>query len=190
MAKDNLADRAVFYAGNAAAIPLPDASVDVVVSGLVLNFVPDHAAALIEMARVTRKGGTIAAYVWDYADKMELMRYFWDAAVALNPDAAKLDEGLRFPLCSAQGLVALFTRAGLTGSDATAFDIPTPFGNFEDYWAPFLGGQGSAPSYAMSLDEPARARLRDAIHARIPLRADGSIQLTARAWGVRAMVDK
>src|SRR5574341_1577015 len=84
-AKENLAGRVALHQGSATAIPLGDASVDVVVSGLVLNFVPDQHAALLEMARVTDKGGTIAAYVWGYAGKMELMRYFWDAAVALDP---------------------------------------------------------------------------------------------------------
>jgi SAM-dependent methyltransferase len=188
VARKNLADRAVFHQGSAAAIPLDDASVDVVVSGLVLNFVPDQRAALAEMARVTRGDGTIAAYVWDYAGKMELMRVFWDAAVALYPDSAKLDEGIRFPVCNAEALEALFTSAGLNGPATTAIDIPTLFASFDDYWQPFLGGQGPAPAYVMSLDEPSRARLRDRIRERISVRADGSILLTARAWAVRASV--
>jgi len=98
-AREHLGDRAALYHGSATAIPLGDASVDVVVSGLVLNFVADPRAALAEMTRVNRAGGTIAAYVWDYAGKMELMRYFWDAAVALDPGATQLDEGVRFPHC-------------------------------------------------------------------------------------------
>jgi len=187
-ATENLARRAVLYQGSATAIPLGDASVDVVVSGLVLNFVPDPRAALAEMARVTGSGGTIGAYVWDYAGNMELMRFFWDAAVALSPDAAKLDEGIRFPLCRPEALAELFSGAGLRAVETTPIDIPTPFVNFEDYWEPFLGGQGPAPAYAMSLDAQARARLRDRIRERLPARADGSITLTARAWAVRAAV--
>jgi SAM-dependent methyltransferase len=189
-AKQNLAGRAVLHQGSATAIPLDDAAVDVVVSGLVLNFIPDQRAALAEMARVTGSGGSIAAYVWDYAGKMELMRYFWDAAVELDPDAAKLDEGIRFPLCRAEALVALFRSAGLGRVEATAIDIATPFASFEDYWEPFLGGQGPAPAYAMSLDETARAKLRDRLRARIPAQADGSIALIARAWAVRARIGK
>ena len=185
-AQENLAGRAVFHQGNATAIPLGDASVDVVVSGLVLNFVPDPRAALAEMKRVTAVKGTIAAYVWDYAGKMELMRHFWDAAVALDPGAAKLDEGPRFPLCKPEALEQLFAGAGLKGIETKAIDIPTPFANFDDYWQPFLGGQGPAPAYAMSLDETARARLRDRIRERLPARPDGSISLVARAWAVRA----
>ena len=189
-ARANLAGRAVLHRGSATAIPLDDASVDVVVSGLVLNFVPDQRAALAEMARVSTSGGTIGAYVWDYAGKMELMRDFWDAAVELDPDAARMDEGIRFPLCRPEALMELFAGAGLEAVEVTAIDIPTPFASFEDYWQPFLGGQGPAPAYAMSLDETARARLRDRIRARIPVQADGSISLTARAWAVRATVAK
>jgi len=189
-AKENLSDRAALYQGSATAIPLGDASVDVVVSGLVLNFVPDRRAALAEMARVTGKGGTIAGYVWDYAGNMELMRHFWDAAVELDPSAANMDEGIRFPLCRPEALENLFGDAGLKGIGVKPIDIPTRFASFDDYWQPFLGGQGPAPAYAMSLDETARARLRDRIRARMPVAANGSISLTARAWAARATVAK
>src|SRR5512143_1341198 len=167
-AKKNLGARAALHQGSAMAIPLGDASVDVVVSGLVLNFVPDQHTALAEMARVTVKGGTIAAYVWDYAGRMELMRFFWDAAVALDPNAAKLDEGIRFPVCRPDALQKLFVGAGLKGVEVKPIDIPTPFASFDDYWQPFLGGQGPAPAYAMSLSETTRARLRDHLRERLP----------------------
>lgn len=189
-ARQNLADRVALHRGSATAIPLGDASVDVVVSGLVLNFVPDQRAALAEMARVTGKEGTIAAYVWDYAGKMELMRYFWDAAVDLDANAASLDEGPRFPLCRPDALAKLFTDAGLKRVEVKPIDIPTRFAGFDDYWQPFLGGQGPAPAYAMSLDETARVRLRDHIRGRLPTAANGSISLVARAWAARAGVAK
>lgn len=185
-AAENLAGRATLLPGSATAIPLADGVVDVVVSGLVLNFVGDPQAALREMARVAGSAGVIAAYVWDYAGKMELMRYFWDAAAALDPQAAKLDEGVRFPLCRPDALEKLFAGAGLQGVALQSIDVPTPFSNFDDYWRPFLGGQGPAPAYAMSLGDAARERLRDLLRRRIPAAADGSIALTARAWAVRA----
>ncbi len=190
MAKENLGGRAALYQGSATAIPLDDASVDVVVSGLVLNFVQDQRAALMEMSRVTGKGGTVAAYVWDYAGRMELMRFFWDAAVELDAGAAKLDEGVRFPQCRPDALEKLFASAELREVEVKPIDIPTPFANFDDYWQPFLGGQGPAPAYAMSLDEMARARLRDRIRERVPTAANGSISLTARAWAARASVER
>jgi SAM-dependent methyltransferase len=187
-ARSQLAGGATLHNGSAAAIPLAAASVNVVVSGLVLNFVPDKAAALAEMARVTAPGGSIAAYVWDYAGKMQLMRYFWDAAVELDSSAAQMDEGVRFPLCRPDALTQLFASAKLHDIDVTAIDIATPFTSFDDYWQPFLGGQGPAPAYAMSLTEDARVRLRDSIQQRIPANADGSISMMARAWAVRAQV--
>jgi SAM-dependent methyltransferase len=187
-AKENLAGRVAFHQGSATAIPLGDSSVDVAVSGLVLNFVSDPRTALAEMARVTGKGGTIAAYVWDYAGKMELMRFFWDAAVELDPDAAKMDEGTRFAMCCPEALETLFDDAGLREIEVTPLDTPTPFANFDDYWEPFLGGQGPAPAYAMALDETMRARLRDRIRDRLPVAANGSVSLTARAWATRATV--
>lgn len=189
-ATENLAGRVTLHRGSATAIPVDDRSVDVVVSALVLNFVPDQCAALDEMARVTGKDGTIAAYVWDYAGKMELMRFFWDAAVELYPNASSLDEGVRFPLCRPEALEKLFASAGLEGVEVKPIDIPTEFANFDDYWQPFLGGQGPAPAYAMSLDETARARLRNHVRERIPTAANGTISLTARAWAVRAIVAK
>lgn len=187
-ARKHLGGRAMLYQGSAAAIPLDDGSADVVVSGLVLNFVPDPSAALAEMTRVADRGATIAAYVWDYAGKMELMRFFWDAAVELDPGAAKLDEGVRFPVCRPEPLVALFERGGLVDIGATAIEIATPFPDFDAYWQPFLGGQGPAPAYAMSLPEDPRARLAARIRERLPVQADGSIALSARAWAVRGAV--
>jgi SAM-dependent methyltransferase len=180
--------RASFRLGDAQALPCGDGEGEVVVSGLVLNFVPDPARALAEMARVVGPGGTVAAYVWDYADKMQLMRHFWDAAVALDPAAAELDEGRRFPLAGREALADLFQRAGLVDVEGRPVDVPTVFRDFDDYWFPFLGGQAPAPGYCMSLSEERRAALRDTIRAGLPIRLDGSIHLIARAWAVKARV--
>jgi len=174
-----------FVVGDAQSLPLDAASADAAVSGLVLNFVPRPQVALAEMVRVVRPGGAIAAYVWDYAQRMELMRYFWDAAVQLDPAARPLDEGLRFPMCEPAPLAELFEGAGLQRVQGREIEVPTRFRDFDDYWSPFLGGQGPAPGYAMSLDEPRRAALRDLIRSRLPVSADGSINLVARAWAVR-----
>lgn len=187
-AREHLAGKAVLYRGSATAIPLPPSSVDAVVSGLVLNFVDDPAAALEEMARVAVPGGTVAAYVWDYAGSMEYMRHFWDAAVAIDPDARAKDEGVRFPLCNPTALARCFTAARLDEVEVVPIDIATTFADFDDCWEPFLGGQGPAPAYAMSLPEPARERLREGFRGRLAVRADGSIALVARAWAVRGSI--
>ena len=187
-ARARLEGRATFHVGNAAEIPLPDASFDVVVSALVLNFVPSPASGLAEMKRTAAAGATIAAYVWDYAEKMLLIRHFWDAAVELHPEAQQLDEGVRFPLCKPAALSEAFRTAGFGEIEVAPIEIATPFRDFDDYWTPFLGGQGPAPSYAMSLDEPARARLRERVRERLPIQRDGSIPLVARAWAVKGRV--
>jgi hypothetical protein len=137
------------------------------------------------MARAARPGGVAAVYVWDYAGKMQLMRHFWNAAVALDPEAAKLDEGRRFPLCQPEALAWLFRGAGLQDVTVRALDIDTDFRDFDDYWTPFLGGQAPAPGYAMSLSEERRADLRERIRAALPIALDGTIPLVARAWAVR-----
>lgn len=186
LARDQVRDpRVHFEAGDARQLPVPAAAYDVVVSGLVLNFIPDLKAGIAEMVRVTKPGGTVAAYVWDYAGKMELMRYFWDAAVALRPEAVERDEGRRFPSCQPDPLRNLFGAAGLHEVEVRAIDVPTHFRDFEDYWLPFLGGQFPAPDYAMSLSEEDRVALRERIRATLPLAEDGTIRLLARAWAVR-----
>jgi SAM-dependent methyltransferase len=173
---------ATFQVGSATELPFVDGRFDVAVSGLVLNFVPDPAQAAAEMARVTRSGGTVAAYLWDYADGMRLIRMFWDAAIELDPGARALDEAVRFPLCQPEPLRELFLGAGLSDVEVGAVKVPTRFADFDDYWTPFLGGQGPAPGYAMSRPEAQRDALRDRLRAAMPYGPDGSIDLTARAW--------
>jgi SAM-dependent methyltransferase len=179
--------RAEFKVADAQALPAQDASFDAVVSGLVLNFVPKPERAAAEMVRVAKPKGVVAAYVWDYAGEMQMMRRFWDAAVALDPAAQRLDEGVRFPLCGPEPLAQLFGAAGLRDVAVQAIDVPTVFRDFDDYWTPFLGGQAPAPGYNMSLTEERRALLRDRLRTSLPTAADGSIHLIARAWAVRGL---
>ena len=138
--------RATFEMADARALPFEDARFDAVVSGLMLNFVPSPERGLAEMVRVARPGGTVASYVWDYAGEMQLMRRFWDAAAVLDPRARELVEGLRFPLCRPGPLEELFRQAGLEHVTVRAIDVPTIFRDFAEYWSPFLGAQGPAPS--------------------------------------------
>jgi SAM-dependent methyltransferase len=187
-AREHIRDpRASFEVGDVEALADPTDSHDAAVSGLVLNFLPRPDRAVSEMMRVVRPGGVVAAYVWDYAGKMQFMRHFWNAAVALDPGASHLDEGRRFPLCQAGPLTELFRRARLSAVEARAIDIATDFRDFNDYWSPFLGGQGPAPTYAVSLTEERCVQLRERIRAGLPFALDGSIPLVARAWAVRGI---
>ena len=186
-ARERLAGpRARFAVADARALPLAAARFDATVSGLVLNFVPDPPTAVREMARVTRTGGRVAAYVWDYAGRMELMRRFWEAAAVLDPAAAELDEGRRFPICRPEPLARLFRDAGLVEVDVRPIDVPTRFRDFDDYWTPFLGGQGRRPATPWpSTSRGERAARRAA--STLPMAADGSIPLAARACAARGV---
>jgi SAM-dependent methyltransferase len=187
-ARDRVNDpRVRFDVGDAQALQAASATFDAVVTGLVLNFVSEPDRAVSEMARVARPGGVVAAYVWDYAEGMQMMRYFWDAAAALDPRARELDEGRRFTLCKPEPLTDLFQTAGLEKAEVCAIDVPTLFRDFDDYWSPFLGGQAPAPGYAMSMSEERRAVLRERIRASLPTNSEGEHHLIARAWAVRGV---
>ena len=174
-----------FLVGGADQLPRPEHGFDAVVSGLVLNFIPAPGEAVRSMSSRLRPGGTLAAYVWDYAEGMQFLRVFWEAAVELDSRAADLDERQRFPLCHRDALVGLLKREGLDLVDSQALHIATPFPDFDSYWAPFLGGTGPAPSYVASLHSTAREQLRLLLRERLAPSAGGPIQLTARAWAVR-----
>jgi ubiquinone/menaquinone biosynthesis C-methylase UbiE len=181
-------ERATFEVGDAQSLPVETGTYDAAVSGLVLNFVAQPHRAVEEMARAVKPGGVVAVYVWDYAGKMQFMRHFWNAAAALDPQAYDMDEGRRFPLCNPKALTELFQAAKLKQVEAQAIEIATDFIDFDDYWSPFIGGQGPAPSYAMSLGEDQRSALRERIRAGLPFALDGSIPLVARAWAVRGVL--
>jgi SAM-dependent methyltransferase len=174
--------RAQFVVGDA--IALPPGGADVIVSGLVINFLSDPSETL-QAWRSTAAQGTVAAYVWDYAEGMQMLRYFWDAAVALDSTATALDEARRFPVCQPNRLEDLWRRAGFADVTSAPITITTDFADFGDYWEPFLGGQGPAPGYVASLTEPARVALREGLRAVLPVAPEGTITLTARAWAVR-----
>lgn len=181
--------RVSFQVGDAQALTPETASRDIVVSALTLNFVPDRDRALSEMKRVTRIGGIIGFYVWDYPGRgVEFMQAFWDAATTLDPNALDLAEDKRFPFCTPDGLIDLATRAGFASIVCTPIEAPTVFRDFEDFWHPFTLGAGPAPGYCRNLEPAARQRLKEKLHDTLPRRADGAIALTTRAWAIKARV--
>jgi len=178
--------RVDFRRGEATALPAADASLDVAVSGLVLNFVADRPAAFAEMRRVLRPGGRIGLYVWDYpGGGMEMLARFWSAAAEVDARAGGLDEACRFDFCTREGLLALATSAGLSDIAVGPVTIETPFADFAELWRPFTLGTGPAPGYLASLDAEARRRLEARVAERL---GPGPIRLSARAWAVRGNV--
>ncbi len=187
LAKQQLADsRVTFWVGDAFNLPADARATDVAVSGLVLNFIPDPVAALHALRRILKPGGMIALYVWDYGDKMEMLRYFWDSAASLDPRARALDEGVRFPICQPDALRQVCMEAGLHDAEISSVEAATTFTDFDDYWSPFLGGQGPAPGYVAGLETAERVKLAEHLRSVLPFHQDGSLNLIARAWVVRA----
>jgi SAM-dependent methyltransferase len=188
-ARERIRDpRAKFLIGDATQLPWVASNWDVAVSGLVLNFVQDPDAMTREMKRVTKLGSWVAMYVWDYAGGMQMMRHFWDAAIAVSPNDAKLDQAERFPLCQPGPLKALFERNQLKSVTVQALDVTTVFQNFDDYWRPFLGKTGPAPTYLAAVSDDVREQIRTTLESRLAPKRDRPIELSARAWAVRGIV--
>jgi len=174
-----------FQVGYAQTLELDTSSVDVAVSGIMLNFVPQPETALREMIRVIKPGGTIGIFLWDYANGMEMLRFFWNAAVQHDTKAKEYDEGFRFPLCQEGQLEALIEEMGLKQVTSNPIEISTKFQDFDDYWTPFLEKVGPAPSYVLSLSQENRQKLEGKLRETLPIEDDGSISLRARAWAVK-----
>jgi SAM-dependent methyltransferase len=181
-------DRVQFRVGDAQALEFSDASFDKTVSQLVLNFIPNREKAVGEMIRVTRRGGVVAAAVWDYGEGMEMLRAFWDEAVALDPAIAGRDER-NLPLCARGELAALWRGKRFEQVEEQSITVDLSFTSFDDYWQPFLGGQGPAGAYVVSLPHERRvalaAKLRDRL---LSSRRDGPFMLQGRAWVVKGSV--
>jgi len=187
-ARDTLADKRVgFELATAEHLPGRDGGFDMVVSGLVLNFLSAPERALGAMRARLSAEGCVAAYVWDYAGGMEFLRCFWEAAVAQNSAAVQFDERRRFASCSPTELAASFRAAGLEKVETTALDSVVQFVNFDEYWQPFLGRTGPAPSYVASLDPAQRESLKQLLRERLEAGHDRRLQFQARAWAVRGM---
>ena len=179
---------ATFEEGDAQRLRFPDGSFDTALALLVINFIPDRTAAVREMARVTRSGGVVAAAVWDYGKGMEMLRVFWDEAVALRPASEPKDER-HMPVCRQGELAALWKAQGLRDVREEPLVIPMTFSSFEDFWSPFLDRQGPAGAFVASLSEEQRRALEQRLRRRL-LRedADRPITLNARAWAVKGVV--
>lgn len=180
--------RAAFVVADAQALPFPAASFEMSLSLLVFNFIPDPDRALSEVIRVTRSGGRVAAAVWDYGDGMQMLRAFWDAAVAIDPTLTARDES-QMRLCRRGEMAALWRAHGLRHVEEHPLVIEQRFESFDDYWLPFLGGQGPAGALAVSLSDAARAALASELRWRLRSSpGSDAFTLEARAWAVSGVV--
>lgn len=168
----------------AADLPWPDGAFDLVVSALVLSFLPDPEAGVAEMVRVTRTGGTTAACTWDQHGGMTMLRTFWDAAVALDPAAP--DEARTMRCTTEAELAELWTGAGLDDVTTRELEVSTTYADVDDFWVPFTLGVGPAGAYVAALDAAHRDRLRDECSLRLGL-PSGPFALDARAVAVRGV---
>ncbi len=185
-AEANVTDpRATFRLGSTEA--LAGERLDVVVAGLVLNFLPDVDEAVAAFARAA-PGGTVAAYVWDYQGGNQMLARFWQAATAVAGHPVTAAENTAFAPFQPAGLTETWTRAGLHDVATGSLEIEMVFEDFDDYWTPFLGGQGPAPSYAATLGEDELGLVRETLREDLTPDADGRIRLGARAWAVRGEV--
>jgi ubiquinone/menaquinone biosynthesis C-methylase UbiE len=188
--KNAKSGRVRFEVGDAQSLPFKDSSFDQTMALLVMNFIPDHTKAIDEMRRVTRAQGVVSACVWDYNAGMEMLRFFWDEVVALEPAMAPKDE--RNMKLSRQGQLAeLWKKTGFVAVQERPLVIEQAYTSFNDYWEPFLKGAGPGGAYVVSLTDENRRQLETRIRKRLlGNREDGSFVLKAQAWCVRGEVPK
>ena len=188
--KNAKSNRTSFETGDAQALRFQDKTFDQTMALLVMNFIPDHNKAIGEMRRVTRPQGVVSACVWDYNEGMQMLRFFWDEAVAFDPAIEPKDE--RHMKLSREGqLGELWKRVGLVNIQEKPLSIDQAYQSFDDYWGSFLRGAGPGGAYVVSLSDKSRQELETRMRKRLlGNREDGPFVLKARAWCVRGEVPK
>jgi len=162
-------------------LPFPDGAFDASLAQLVVHFMADPVAGLVEMARVTRRGGVVAACVWDHGGEGGPLRVFWQAAREIEPGAHDESD---LPGTREGHLAELFEAAGLHDVEATALTIAREHATFEDWWEPFTRGVGPAGSFVARLDPDRRAELRGRCQTALPT---APFTIAARAWAARGL---
>jgi ubiquinone/menaquinone biosynthesis C-methylase UbiE len=184
--------RAEFHVGIAETLPFPDRSFDVVLALLVMQEMDERSRAVREMVRTTRRGGRIAACLWDFAKSMPMIALFWRAAETVAPEAVtrrRAEQQSTWP--GLEELVALWTEAGLKEVRTAGIDLPMDFTSFEDYWLPFLAGPTPTCQFAVAVNRETNGELENELRRIIPdVRTDGSFTLTARALAIAGTVGR
>jgi SAM-dependent methyltransferase len=163
-------------------LPFADGAFDAALAQLVVHFMSDPVAGLREMARVTRRGGVVAACVWDHAGGRGPLTPLWEAAHQLDPD---VEDESRLAGAREGHLVELFAAGGLRDVENDVVVASVEYASFEDWWQPFELGVGPAGAYVARLDGDRRTALRDRCRE---LLGEAPFTVHARAWAARGVV--
>jgi ubiquinone/menaquinone biosynthesis C-methylase UbiE len=172
---------AQFHQDDATALPFPDSTFDAAVMALVIFFVPDLAKGVAEMVRVTRPGGTVAAYAWDILGGGSPTSAVWSEmqTMGIEPtfppsvDAARLET-----------LLALWTNAGLEAVVTREITVSRTFESFDEFWAIIRTTPG-LNSIIAGMSSGDLERLKSRMQERLSAGPDGRITYAARAHAVK-----
>jgi SAM-dependent methyltransferase len=179
--------RVRFEVGDGKNLPYADGYFDTTLAQLVLNQIPDTSCAVIEMRRVTKPGGPVAACVWKSGKDNERNRLFWETAMAVDPAAAQRRE-TPGGYDRKGGLPALWAQCGLAEIREAELIVTVEFASFDEFWLPHLEGQAHAGSYVKSLSADRRDALRERLRQNIlGTKPDGRFFLSAKAVAVRGI---
>jgi SAM-dependent methyltransferase len=162
-------------------LPFSDAVFDATLAQLVVLLMENPTLGIQEMVRVTRKGGVVAACVWDYAGGRGPVSVLWDAARWLDPDL--VDESHLAGVREGH-LGELFEAAGLQEVEEAVHSICVDHSSFEEWWEPLTLGVGPAGSYVAGLDSARQAELREHCREKLPA---APFLLRAHAWAARGV---
>jgi len=182
----NADPRITFDVGDASQLPYATGQFDRAVCQLVLMFLPDPHPAVAEMRRVVRPGGIVAACTWDAFGGQPHMRMLWDTASALGFDRMR---SLFRPLGTGGEMDAMWRRVGMIDVEEGTITTRFEFANFDDYWTPFLSGDGPSGQMVMGLAADQRAKLEQQLrHVFLSGRPDGPRSFIGAAWICKGVV--
>jgi ubiquinone/menaquinone biosynthesis C-methylase UbiE len=180
-----IAGQVEFKVGDAVHLPFPDRSFDIVASALVINFIADPAQGVRQMVRVARTGGTVAGYVWDFAD---MHTPGWPLARGL------LAVGVTPPVLpgttvsTLDALQTLFLSAGLVDVGTKAIDVSMQYRDFDDYWNSATPRFLPSVQAIAALPQSDQSRVRDIVRGLVSFGAHGQVAFAARAHAVKGRV--